>query len=180
MRTRLAVMIAGVIALALGSPGHAKPTPVLDGKKVKSIAWETPVAAQQHVVATSFSASKCPAEECDFRAFKYKPARGVAPGPIAVTIKWASNTTTDLDLFVLNSDGREIASCGAGVGTGERVLVPVSKLESGQVYTVVTHYYMVTQADTLKGMIEFPTTYTPSDVPQINSAHLECGRDGSA
>ena len=178
-RSRLTIALAGTIAVSLAGLGHAAPTPVLDGAKVKSIAWELPVAQQQHITA-DFNEKDCPADECDIRAFKYRPAPGVAPGPVSVTIKWASNTTTDLDLFVLNADGSTIATCGAGIGTGERVLVPVTKLESGKVYTVVTHYYNVTQADTVKGTIEFPTTYAPSDVPLINDANLECGRDGSA
>ncbi|MCA1822837.1 MAG: hypothetical protein ABR520_06785 [Mycobacteriales bacterium] len=181
MRIRHSAAAAFGVVLMSASLGHAAtPKPAtIDGVKVKSITWETPVAAQQHLTWTvdGVDTKSCTAE-CDVKPFVYKPAAS-AKGTLSVLIKWASDTTTDIDLYVIDADGKDIAHCGGGHGTGEIVSIPMEKLVSGQTYRVVSAYYNVTTAETLKGKIDFPSTYTPTS-PVIDDPNFGCSQDGSS
>jgi hypothetical protein len=166
MRYRPLVTVAAAAALFAALPAHAGGVKTLDGKKTTSLAFSLASSPQdndlntvadvpnQVGVKTPFDRpdiGHCPKTECLSYSFKYKPAKGVKPGPFSVKITWTI-PGQDYDLYIVQN-GADIGHCGASGGTSEVVVIPTPT--KNKVYTVVIHEYRAAP-DTVKGTISFP------------------------
>ena len=167
MRRRLYAAIA-VAVLGLAMPGSAEQTKVLDGKKTTKIELKGNGGNQQHDVDAALSGFgllgstdyfKCKApEECLRLDFIYKPDNIV--GDLLVTAKW-QNRQSDMDLYLFNKEGKQVAYCGGPVGTGEFLTVPAAKLTSGEKYTLIVTYYR-SFGDDVVATAELPGSKAPT------------------
>lgn len=175
MRYRPAVAIALTAALAATLPAHAGGMKTLDGKKTKALTFSLKSAPQENDTSlvgdlagevgqsTPFDRpadyAHCPKSRCLTYAFRYKPAKGVKPGPFSVKISWTI-PGQDYDLYVI-VDGGDAGHCGASAGSSEVVVVPAIK---GKVYKVVVDEYRAAP-DTITGTVTFPAKDGPGDSP---------------
>jgi hypothetical protein len=168
MRYRLILATGAAAAVAAAAlPSHAAGTPVLDGKKTKTLSFKlasspqdndanlvtdvTDLAAQTPVSRPDMG--NCPASRCLSYTFVYKPAKRVKPGPFSVKIAWTI-PGQDYDLYVIQ-DGGDIGHCGASAGTSEVVVIdnPIK----GKTYKVVVDEFRA-GPDTITGKVAFPAT----------------------
>jgi len=167
VRRRLYAVVA-VAALGFALPSHAEAPKVLDGKKVTKLEVKSNGGNQQHDVesaATGFgllgssSPYKCVAPTACLRYdFVFKPD-GIT-GNVVFRTAWV-NRQSDMDLYVYDKAGKEVAHCGAGVGVGEAVSIAGDKLVSGDKYTVIVNYYR-SFGDDVTTTVEFPATLAAS------------------
>jgi len=171
MRKRLVITAAALAAAALALPSAtAATTPVLDGKKVKTLTLKATSTAQDHdadlVALSGPERVDCEAPRCVKLPFVYKPAKGVKGG-LAFAISWTL-PVSDMDLYVaqLGKDGNaEIASCGSSAGTSEKVYLEPGSLRPGKTYALIVDFYR-TPGEAVTGSVTFPgTNQVASDVP---------------
>ena len=182
MRVRVLVAAALAAAVAISLPAQAAPK-TLDGKKVKKLTFKATSEPQfdgnTDLLSTAEERAACKPPRCARFDFVYKPAKGVKPGDVFIQIKWTA-PVTDMDLFVVNTKKKSVmASCGAGVGTSETVVLKT--LKPGTTYTVVADFYS-TPGDTVTGVVEFPTKYKVKEtVPAAADGQVynfNCGLQG--
>ena len=160
------VTIAAIAAAALALPAQAGGIKTLDGKATKALTFSLTSTPQDNDtstvadvpnavgVSTPFDRpdiGHCPKTRCLSYTFKYKPAKGVKPGPVSVKIAWTI-PGQDYDLYVVQN-GVDVGHCGASAGTSEVVVLPT--LTKNKVYTVVVDEFRAAP-DTVKGTISFP------------------------
>jgi hypothetical protein len=168
MRIRLILAAGAAAAVAATTlPSHAAGSPVLDGKKKKSISFSLKSSPQDNDpnLATDFTdlvvqspisrpdMGNCPASRCLSYSFVYKPAKGVRPGPFSVKIAWTI-PGQDYDLYVIQNGG-DVGHCGASAGTSEVVVIDAPM--KGKTYKVVVDQYRA-GPDTITGKVAFPAT----------------------
>jgi hypothetical protein len=168
MRIRLILAAGAAAAVAATTlPSHAAGSPVLDGKKKKSISFSLKSSPQDNdpnlatdltdlVVQSPISRpdmGNCPASRCLSYSFVYKPAKGVRPGPFSVKIAWTI-PGQDYDLYVIQNGG-DVGHCGASAGTSEVVVIDAPM--KGKTYKVVVDQYRA-GPDTITGKVAFPAT----------------------
>ena len=185
MKTRLvtATVLAG--ALALSVSGAQAATPVLDGKKVKTLTLKSTPTAQDNDsdLVTGLAGGPervaCAAPRCARLPFVFKPAKGVT-GNVAFTTSW-SVPAEDMDLYVAQvlKDGSasEIAHCGASVGTGEKIVLPASTFKPGKTYALIVDFYRAT-GQSVTSTVSFPgsaavSSTVPADVDDLQPTN--CG-----
>jgi hypothetical protein len=166
MRYRPMMALAATAAVIAAMPAHAAGTKTLDGKKVKAITFSLKSSPQENDttlagdvagiagVHTPFDRpnfAKCPKTRCLSYSFKYKPAKGVKPGPFSVKISWTI-PGQDYDLYVIEN-GADVGHCGASAGTSEVVVIPMPT--KNKVYTVVVDEFRA-GPDTITGSATFP------------------------
>ena len=168
MRTRLlaAAAIVGALTLSL-SGAEAAGTPVLDGKKVKTITLSALGVAQDNDAALVTGSVpghdparvECAMPRCARMDFIYKPAKGVK-GDVAFQVAW-NIPGEDMDLYVaeIAKDGSptELASCGATAGMGEKLFLDSSTFTSGKRYAIIVDFYR-TANDAIKASVTMPGT----------------------
>lgn len=174
MRVRLLVTAAAAAVLAATIPAHAAKTPVLDGKKVKTLTFKgttTPQTNDQDLVTDFASAGPltarpddymhCAAPRCFTWKFVYNPAKGVKAGPISVRIAW-TYPVEDFDLYLFDSKYGDVGHCGASAGTNETLTIdPPAR---GHTYLVVVDQYRAVP-DTVTATVKFPAETFTSQVP---------------
>lgn len=175
MRNRLALVAVAALAGIAAVPAHAGGTPKLDGKKVTSLSFTDAATMQDndsHLATGAPDFTTCGAPECFRYSFVYKPAKGVAPGPVSVKITWGT-PGQDYDLYVYDGSA-EAAHCGAAAGTGEVVVIdaPVAK----HTYTVIVDNYR-SAGDNVKGTVTFPAKdKVPGTIPAVDNLNpTNCG-----
>jgi len=174
MRVRLLVTAAAAAVLAATIPAHAAKTPVLDGKKVKTLtftATATPQTNDADIVTDQAAAGPlpvrpddymhCPTARCFTWKFVYNPAKGVKSGPISVKLSW-TYPVEDFDLYTFDSKYGDTGYCAASAGTSETVVIdpPVR----GHTYLIVIDEYRAIP-DTVKVSVKFPAETFTSQVP---------------
>jgi hypothetical protein len=168
MRIRLILAAGAAAAVAATTlPSQAAGTPVLDGKKKKSLSFTLASSPQDNdsnlatdltdlVAPTPVSRpdmAKCPASRCLSYSFVYKPAKRVRPGPFSVKISWTI-PGQDYDLYVIQNGG-DVGHCGASAGTSEVVVIDTPM--KGKTYKVVIDQYRA-GPDSITGKVAFPAT----------------------
>jgi len=168
MRYRPLVTVAAAAALFAALPAHAGGVKTLDGKKTKSLSFSLASSPQENDTAnvgdvasvagqkTPFDRpnyAQCPKTRCLTYSFRYKPAKGVKPGPFSVRIDWTI-PGQDYDLYIFQN-GADMGHCGASAGTSEVVIIPTPS--KGKTYTVVIDEYRAAP-DTVTGKVSFPAT----------------------
>jgi hypothetical protein len=168
MRYRLLIAAGATAAVAAAAlPSHAAGTPVLDGKKTKTLSFSLASSPQDNdtnqvtdltdlVAPTPVSRpdmANCPATRCLSYSFVYKPAKGVKTGPFSVKIAWTI-PGQDYDLYVIQ-DGGDVGHCGASAGTSE--VVDIATPIKGKTYKIVVDQYRA-GPDTVTGKVAFPAT----------------------
>lgn len=139
MRTAAAGLVALSLVAVTGTSAGAAPTPVLDGKKLKTlrVVQEAPpgVAA---VDPTPEQVAKCEPPACARITFVYKPAKGVKD-PLTVSERnfWAG--LGDEDLYLMQGT-TVVASCTGTMSNKRYLSVPQSALKPGTTYTAVMYY----------------------------------------
>ncbi|MCU1595763.1 MAG: hypothetical protein JWO12_3155 [Frankiales bacterium] len=189
MKLRLLTAAAVSGSLALTVTGAHAATPVLDGKKVKTLTLSASPAAQDHDADLVTDLAKdplgggpdraqCTAPRCGALTFVYKPAKGVK-GSTGFRISWAT-PGDDMDLYVaevVKGQRSTLAHCGATGGTSETLVLPAGTLVAGHTYALVTDYYRIT-SDKLTAQVSFPSAVTakttvPASVDQFGP--VDCG-----
>jgi hypothetical protein len=179
--------IAAVAATALALPAHAGGVKTLDGKKTKALTFALKSSPQENDTTligdvaslvdqkTPFDRpadySKCPKTRCLSYSFKYKPAKGVKPGPVSVKISW-NIPGQDYDLYVIEN-GALAGQCAASAGTSEVVVLPSPT--KNRIVTVVVDEFRAAP-DTVSGQVTFPAKdiiKKTSGDPQ--GAPIDCG-----
>ena len=174
MRVRPFLAAAAAAVLAATIPAHAAGTPVLDGKKVKSLTFSGASTPQSNDanLATDFAGGvgpvtprpddymHCPKSRCLTWRFVYKPAKGVRSGPVSVKLTW-SYPVEDFDLYVFDAKYGDAGHCGASAGTSEEVTIDPAP---GHTYLVVVDQYRALP-DTVHATVKFPAQKFTSQVP---------------
>ena len=162
MRLRLAA-VGAASGLALSVSGAHAATPVLDGKKVTVLKAETTAATQDNETALKDDVAgvervSCAMPKCSRLPFVFKPAKGVK-GNVAFTVTWTL-PVEDYDLYVaeIDKDGTasQIATCGATVGTSERVELPSDTFKPGKTYALITYNFRSTGQQKVTSTVSFP------------------------
>jgi hypothetical protein len=166
MRYRHLVTVAAVAAAVAALPAHAGAMKTLDGKKTKALTFSLKSSPQendttlagdvasivgQHTPFDRPDFAKCPKTRCLSYSFKYKPAKGVKPGPFSAKISWTI-PGQDYDLYIIQN-GADVGHCGASAGTSEIVVIPTPT--KNKVYTVVVDQFRAAP-DTITGSVTFP------------------------
>jgi len=174
MRVRpfLAAIAAAAIA-ATTLPASAA-TPVLDGKKVKTLTFHGTATPQDNDidVVTDNAAPAglpvrpddymhCPASRCFTWKFVYKPAKGVKKGPISIKLSW-TYPAEDFDLYTFDSKYGDTGYCAASAGTTETVTIDPA-VPGHTYYVVVDQYRSV--PDTVTATVKLPAETFTSQVP---------------
>lgn len=184
MKTRLvtATVLAG--ALALSVSGAQAATPVLDGKKVKTLTLKSTPTAQDNdadLVTGLVDGPErvaCSAPRCARLPFVFKPAKGVK-GDLAFTTSWTV-PGEDMDLYVAQilKDGSatEVAHCGASAGTKETLVLPASTFKAGKTYALIVDFYRTT-GQSVTSTVTFPSSAkAPATLPADSDAlGANCG-----
>jgi len=179
------VTIAAAAAVIAALPAHAGGVKTLDGKKTTALTFSLSSSPQDNDASTVADVPNavgqktpfdrpdighCPKTRCLSYAFKYKPAKGVKPGPFSVKISWTI-PGQDYDLYIVQN-GTDVGHCGASAGTSEVVVIPAPS--KNKVYTVVIDEFRA-GPDTVKGAISFPakdavgsTTKDPTGIVPID------------
>jgi hypothetical protein len=174
MRVRPFVAAAAAAVFAVVMPAHAASTPVLDGKKVKTLTFtgtSTPQSHDSDLVGDQAGVNPaggrpadymhCPATRCLTWKFVYKPAKGVRSGPVSVKLSW-TYPVEDFDLYVFDAKYGDVGHCGASAGTSETVTIDPAV--PGHTYLVVADEYRAAP-DTLHATVKFPAQTFTSQVP---------------
>lgn len=186
MRYRPLMALAATAAVIAALPAHAAGVKTLDGKKVKALTFSLASSPQENddalvgdVVHEASSTptpfdrpdySKCPKTRCLTYSFRYKPAKGVKPGPFSAKISWTI-PGQDYDLYVYQGTSN-VGQCAASAGTSETVVVPGVK---NKIYTIVIDEFRAAP-DTVKGSVTFPAKDQVSNtVPGIPGELVNCG-----
>ena len=188
-RLVLAAAICGTLALTM-SGVHAA-TPVLDGKKVKTLTLKAASGVQDHdsdlVTETAkdplgegpgVDRAKCKPPRCAALTFVYKPAKGVR-SDIGFALSW-SVPTDDMDLYVAEVTRgvrSTVANCGAGVGTSEKIVLPYGTLRPGRTYALVADFYRAANA-TVTATVTLPNKVKPATTPATSTDEffpVNCG-----
>jgi hypothetical protein len=186
MRYRPILALAATAAVAAAIPAHAAGTKTLDGKKVKALTFSLASSPQDNDDAligdgvheasstpTPFDRpnyAHCPKTRCLTYSFRYKPAKGVKPGPFSVKVSWTI-PGQDYDLYVYQGSGN-VGQCAASAGTSETVVIPAVK---GKTYTVVIDEFRAAP-DTVTGIVSFPAKDQVSNtVPGVPGELVNCG-----
>lgn len=169
MKVRLvtAATIVGALALSM-SGAQAAPAKVLDGKKVKVLTLKAVGAPQDHDSAFVTGSAgldpervECAMPRCARMDFVYKPAKGVR-GDLAFAANWTV-PAADIDLYVaeIAKDGSasELASCGASVGTSEKIFLDRTNFKPGKRYAVIVDFYR-TANEAVTATVTMPGTNT--------------------
>lgn len=182
MRRRLYAVIA-VAALGLALPSSAEEPKRLDGKKITKIEVKAKGGSQQHdseFLLGGPERTKCSPPRCLRVDFVYAPD-GVS-GNVDFHITWP-NSQSDMDLYVVDKDGKDIGHCGGSAGTGEIITIEGAKMTSGQKYTLIADFYRSFD-DEVTATIEFPGKYKSSGtVPSavdgaVFGLNFNCALDG--
>lgn len=168
MKFRLITAAAVSAALVVTVTAAHAATPVLDGKKLKTLSLTATAAVQDHDVESLVQLAKdplaspdlaqCAAPSCADLTFVYKPAKGVK-ADTGFSLSWTT-PADDMDLYVaevVKGERSTVASCGGATGTSEKVVVPYGTLVSGHTYALVAYFYRST-GDTVKAQVSFPST----------------------
>ena len=158
------VTIAAAAAVIAALPAHAGGIKTLDGKKTTALSFSlssSPQSNDANLVSDQVPAptpisrpdniAQCPKTRCLFYSFKYKPAKGVKPGPFSAKISWTI-PGQDYDLYVV-VNGADAGHCGASAGQSEVVVIPAPS--KGKVYTIVVDQYRAVP-DKVTGSVSFP------------------------
>ncbi len=181
MRARLVVCLAMAGALvAMGTAGHAA-TPVLDGKKLKKIEFKGNGAMGSNdtdlLLSDTETRMKCKPPRCIRQDFVFKPAKGIKGGAL-FRIKWPSSPANDMDLFVTDSAGTNLGSCGGSTGDREWVYIAEGVLKTGKTYTAIADFYRSVPSNSVTGTIEFPAKAPAAGpVPNTPLPLFEIGLD---
>lgn len=173
MRKRLVLTAAVLSAAAVALPSaSAATTPVLDGRKVKSLTLKATSTLQDHdsdfVTGLTGGPERvdCQAPRCAKLPFVYKPAKGVRGG-LAFSISWTV-PGSDMDLYVaeIGKQGNtQIATCGASAGTSEKIYLEPGSLRPGRTYALIVDFYR-TPGEAVTGSVTFPgKNDVATDVP---------------
>jgi hypothetical protein len=186
MKTRLvlATVVAGALAASLS--GAEAATPVLDGKKVKTLtASYTPEAQTNDAalltgVLDGTERVDCVAPRCSRLTFTYQPAKGVK-GNLSFKTTW-SLPVEDMDLYVAEIDKKgfatEIAHCGSSVGVQEQIILPSSAFKAGKTYALITDFYRAS-GQKVTSTVSFPGSGTIKQTVPANVDELllvNCGQ----
>lgn len=156
----LSLLVAGATAAV------AKPTPVLDGKKVTHLdaKAESPTDAVGVEDPAMEDVAGCQPPRCTRIPFVYQPAKGVK-APLSVSHKQFYVGTTDSDLYLLK--GKEVvASCTGYVSNARYLQVAFGVLKPGVTYTAVV-YYSHSTGETVTMDVDFPA------VPARDAQHVD-------
>ena len=189
MKFRLVTAAAVSAALAVTVTSAHAASPVLDGKKVKTLTLTAAVGAQDHDADLVTDIAKdplgkgpdraqCAAPRCAALTFVYKPAKGVKAAT-GFQISWTV-PVDDMDLYVaevVKGDRTTVAHCGGSAGTSEKIVIPYGMLVAGHTYALVADLYRIT-SDTVKAEVSFPSTVTvkttvPASVDALEP--INCG-----
>lgn len=158
MRYRPIFAAAAAAALVATLPAHASAVKTLDGKKVKSLTFKDVVASPSDndadYATNTGDRTLCSPPRCSKFTFLFKPAKGVKYGAFSARISW-TYPVEDYDLYIVQDNAGQIATCGAAAGTSEAVVV--SDPVPGHKYTVVIDHYR-TLPDTVTATVNFPAT----------------------
>jgi hypothetical protein len=185
MRTHLALALgAAVLVGAASVPSQAAGTPVLDGKKVKTIVRTGSGGLQDNdadnaSLATANRAD-CAAPRCLRLDFVYKPAAGVK-GNVLFKVTW-TNPASDFDLYVASDKRAQLAACGGPGGMGEALVLSGKTLKYGKRYTLVVDFFRSVN-DTATATVQFPTakaagTTVPAQADELFPTN--CVLDGNS
>ena len=185
MRRRLYAVVA-IAALGLTMPSSAEEPKKLDGTKTKKIEVKGNGGDQQHddeFILGGPERTKCADPRCLRVDFIYAPDN--VAGDVVFHGTW-TNPQSDMDIYVVDKDGKDIAHCGGSVGTGEILSIKGTDMKSGEKYTFIVDYYR-SFGDEVTATIEFPATYESSGtVPQpiedetvaLFGLYMNCAIDG--
>lgn len=161
MRAALAAALAITAALAVPQASAAG-TPVLDGKKVKSLSIiQESGPAARGVDPTPAQVAACKAPDCARLPFVYKPAKGVSAS-LSVTERNFYAGLGDADLYLLQGS-TVIASCTGTFSNKRHITVPASALKPGATYTAVM-FYSHSIGESTSMTVDLPGTKAPEPV----------------
>lgn len=164
-----AVACSTVPVLADSRPGG------LDGRRNTTMSYSAetgPQAAAAPLVdagptgvgVVGDSAASCRPPRCH-----RQPVRITGPGRVGalrVDVAWQS-PSSDINVYLLNPRGEEVAHCGASAGgTEASVLLSATNVASG-VYTVVT-IFRLTAGDRLTGVVKYPGRALATSVTDLD------------
>ncbi|HVF21259.1 MAG TPA: hypothetical protein VNA14_13600 [Mycobacteriales bacterium] len=176
MRRRLYAVVA-VAALGLAMPSHAEDPKKLDGGKTKKIEAKAMAAMQSHddeqLPVSHPDRMKCAPPRCLRFDFIFAPVAGVT-GDLVVHSTWG-NRLTDVDLYLADDAGKQVASCAFTGGTGEIFAVPADKLVKGKKYTVIADFFR-SVGEEVTASVEYPAAYKASGTTPYD--WMDCALDG--
>jgi hypothetical protein len=167
-RAALLMTLAAVVATALPSSAGGA---VLDGKKVRSVAFKfSATGPQQHVLAETAEndvdpgvTNKCAPPECFAVPFTLRPAKGVSPKtPVSARITWTLPTSRFWLMIVDVTKKTPVikAECYSFyVTAGTAATVVAKNLSAGKKYEVWATAQQVIAPDTITGSIAYPATH---------------------
>lgn len=164
---RLPLLLTALLSAAAALPAQGAGAPVLDGKKVKTYAFSTPVTdPQAHPLAETVSnpvdsepLTECPKPRCYAFPFTVKPAKGVAAKtPVSVEIAWTMPTSRFWLVLMTDKKGEKARCSTFYVTAGQKATVRSTSLKPGKYEVWVTVQNLVAP-DTVTGEVAFPATH---------------------
>ncbi len=182
-RVLAAVVLTTMVATAV--PAHAA-SPVLDGKKKKSLPFTLALAdPQQHLLAETLendvdpspeATGTCAKPRCYAVPFTVKHGKGVSDRtPLSARITWTLPTTR-LWLMLVDVTGKSPvvkAECFSFyVTAGTSAVVRTNSVKKGHRYAVWVTAQQVVAPDTVTGSVTFPATAEVPDNPATSPSEL--------
>lgn len=179
MKLRLAIAAALAAGLALSVSGAQAATPVMDGKRVKTLTMKNAPGTKQHQEAfLSYDATTCRDKVlCPKLTFLYNPARG-AKGGLMFTTTW-TNPASDIDISVVQYDrrgnGTVVGSCGGFGNTTEKVYLSSRELKKGTKYALVVHMFRAVEEKSIISKVQMGVRSTvKTTVPDDADFAINC------